>query len=130
MAPFTKLSSGSWRVQGRRKGRYVSETFLRRDDARRRATEAERQIDRGEAPNDSRITRLKTFEDLIDLHIDDMCDVGKTPLRSNQGYRIWPTMVLAKSSDHPARFRFRLMGSFGLAVRRRLRVRRRRMARF
>lgn len=67
MATFTKLSSGSWRVQVRRKGRYVSETFLRRDDARRWATEAERQIDRGEAPNDSRIVRLKTFGDLIDL---------------------------------------------------------------
>lgn len=82
MATFTKLSSGSWRVQVRRKGRYVSETFLRRDDARRWATEAERQIDRGETPSDSRIARLTTFEDLIDLHIDDMCDVGKAPLRS------------------------------------------------
>lgn len=38
MATYTKLSSGSWRVQVRRKGRYVSETFLRRDDARRWAT--------------------------------------------------------------------------------------------
>jgi integrase len=82
MATFTKLSSGSWRAQVRRKGRYVSETFLRRDDARRWATEAERQVDRGEAPNESRIARLKTFGDLIDLHIDDMCDVGKAPLRS------------------------------------------------
>jgi integrase len=82
MATFTKLSSGSWRVQVRRKGRYVSETFLRRDDARRWAIEAERQIDRGEAPNESRIARLKTFGELIDLHIDDMCAVGKAPLRS------------------------------------------------
>jgi len=41
MATYTKLSSGSWRVQVRRKGRYVSETFLRRDDARRWATDAE-----------------------------------------------------------------------------------------
>ncbi|MBB6464994.1 site-specific integrase [Aminobacter sp. NyZ550] len=82
MASFTKLHSGSWRVQVRRKGRYVSETFLRRDDARRWALEAERQIDRGETPNQSRIARLKTFGDLIDLHIDDMCDVGKPPRRS------------------------------------------------
>ncbi len=82
MATFTKLASGSWRVQVRRKGRYVSETFLRRDDARRWAMEAERQIDRGETPNYSRIARLKTFGELIDLHIDDMCDVGKAPLRS------------------------------------------------
>ncbi|MER9215165.1 hypothetical protein NKI54_24370 [Mesorhizobium sp. M0663] len=82
MATYTKLSSGSWRVQIRRKGRYVSETFLRRDDARRWATDAERQIDRGEAPSKSRVARLKTFCQLIDLHIDDMCDVGKSPLRS------------------------------------------------
>jgi hypothetical protein len=82
MATFTKLHSGSWRVQVRRKGRYVSETFLRRDDARRWALEAERQIDRGETPNQSRIARLKTFGDLIDLHIDDVCDVGKPPRRS------------------------------------------------
>ncbi|MGN6767110.1 MAG: hypothetical protein ACTHJY_18320, partial [Rhizobiaceae bacterium] len=32
---YTKLPSGSWRVQIRHKGRYVNETFLRRDDARR-----------------------------------------------------------------------------------------------
>lgn len=81
MATYTKLSSGSWRVQVRRKGRYVSETFLRRDDARRWATETERQVDRGEMPTKSRIARLKTFGDLIDLHIDDMCDVGKSPRR-------------------------------------------------
>ncbi|WP_292109177.1 hypothetical protein [Mesorhizobium sp.] len=82
MATFTKLSSGSWRVQVRRKGRYVSETFLRRDDARRWATETERQVDRGETPTKSRVARLKTFGELIDLHIDDMCDVGKSPRRS------------------------------------------------
>ncbi|RVA90097.1 site-specific integrase [Mesorhizobium sp. M7A.F.Ca.US.006.04.2.1] len=82
MATYTKLSSGSWRVQVRRKGRYVSETFLRRDDARRWATEVERQVDRGETPTKSRIARLKTFGELIDLHIDDMCDVGKSPRRS------------------------------------------------
>ncbi|MGY2995534.1 hypothetical protein [Mesorhizobium sp. URHB0026] len=79
MATYTKLSSGSWRVQVRRKGGYVSETFLRRDDARRWATDAERQADRGETPTKSRIARLKTFGELIDLHIDDMCDVGKSP---------------------------------------------------
>lgn len=82
MATFTKLSSGSWRVQIRRKGRYVSETFLRREDARRWALEAERQADRGETPNKSRIARLKTFGELVDLHIEDMSAVGKAPRRS------------------------------------------------
>lgn len=53
----------------------------RRDDQRRWATDVERQVDRGETPSESRISRLKTFGGPIDLHIDDMCDVG-TPLRS------------------------------------------------
>lgn len=35
MASITKLPSGADRVQIRRKGRYASETFLRRDDAHR-----------------------------------------------------------------------------------------------
>ncbi|MER9141020.1 hypothetical protein NKI20_33230, partial [Mesorhizobium sp. M0830] len=52
------------------------------EDARRWATETERQVDRGETPTKSRIARLKTFGELIDLHIDDMCDVGKSPRRS------------------------------------------------
>jgi len=82
MASVTKLPSGSWRARIRRKGRTVSETFLRRDDARRWASEVERQIDRGEAPSASRVARLKTFGELIDLHIDDMCAVGKAPRRS------------------------------------------------
>jgi integrase len=79
---YTKLPSGSWRVQIRHKGRYVNETFLRRDDARRWATDTEARIDRGEAPLPSRIARLETFGDLIDLHIADMCAVGKAPRRS------------------------------------------------
>jgi integrase len=82
MATFTKLDSGSWRVQVRRKGRYVSETFLRREDARQWATNAERQVDRGESPASSRIARLSTFGELIDLHIADMKEVGKAPGRS------------------------------------------------
>ncbi|WP_181165887.1 MULTISPECIES: hypothetical protein [unclassified Mesorhizobium] len=58
MATYTKLSSGSWRVQVRRKDRYVSETFLRRDDARCWATETERQVDRGETPTKSPLRHL------------------------------------------------------------------------
>ncbi len=82
MATFTKLASGSWRVQVRRKGRYISETFLRREDARKWATDAERQVDRGETPTGSKTARLNTFADLVDLHIADMKEVGKAPGRS------------------------------------------------
>ena len=82
MASILKQASGAWRVQVRRKGRSVSETFVRYEDARRWAVDAERQIDRGETPAPSRIGKLQTFGDLIDLHISDMKDVGKAPGRS------------------------------------------------
>lgn len=35
-----------------------------------------------QAPSASRVARLKTFGELIDLHINDMCAVGKAPRRS------------------------------------------------
>ena len=82
MATFTKLPSGSWRVQVRRKGRYVSETFLRREEARQWANGAERQVDQGNAPQTTRVKRLRSFADLIDLHIADMTEVGKPPERT------------------------------------------------
>jgi hypothetical protein len=82
MATFTRLRSGSWRAQVRRKGRDVSETFLRREDARKWATDTERQVDRGETPTRSKIARLRTFSDLVDLHIADMSEVGRAPGRT------------------------------------------------
>jgi integrase len=82
MASIRKQKSGHWRVQVRRKGRSVSETFVSHEDAKRWGVDAERQIDRGGTPNSSRIAKLRTFADLIDLHIDDMCEVGKAPGRS------------------------------------------------
>jgi len=82
MATYTKLSSGSWRVQVRRKGRYVSETLLRPDAARRWATGTVCQVDRGETPTKFRTAPKKLFGELIGLHIDDMCDIGKSPRRS------------------------------------------------
>jgi len=82
MASIRKQASGSWRVQVRRKGRSVSETFVRHEDARQWATDAERQIDRGQPPRSTRAARVSTFGDLIDLHIADMTDVGRAPRRS------------------------------------------------
>ena len=82
MASITKLPSGAYRVQIRRKGRYASATFLRCDGAHRWARQAETRVDQGLAPNKSSVSRLQTFGDLIDLHITDMCEVGKPPRRS------------------------------------------------
>ncbi len=82
MATFTKLKSGSWRAQVRRKGKYVNETFLRRKDAEEWALEVERRIDRGETAMAQRSRDTKTIGDLVQLHRDDLQEVGKPIGRS------------------------------------------------
>lgn len=82
MATYTKLSSGNWRVQIRRKGQYASDSFRRRSDAESWALETERRIDRGEEPRPIDRKDPTTLGDLIDLHISDLLEVDKAPLRS------------------------------------------------
>jgi hypothetical protein len=82
MATIKRLKSGSWRGQVRRKGRYANETFVRHEDAKSWALDSERKIDRGETPVPSKIARLQTFGELVDLHISDMKEVRKAPGRS------------------------------------------------
>ena len=82
MATFTRLPSGCWRVQVRCKQSYASETFLRHDDARQWATATERRIDLDEAPVKRTTIDSTTVEQLIDLHIQDMCEVNRAPRRS------------------------------------------------
>ncbi|WP_323041678.1 hypothetical protein [Gemmobacter sp.] len=81
MATITKLPSGSWRVQVRRKGKYASETFLRRGDGEAWARAIEHRIDCGE-PILLEATATKTFGGLIDLHKSDLAQVGKRLGRS------------------------------------------------
>jgi hypothetical protein len=80
VATFTRLKSGSWRVQVRRKGKYVNNTFLRRKDAEEWALDTERRIDRGEPSIACREAR--TFGDLVRLHRADLQEVGKRIGRS------------------------------------------------
>lgn len=82
MANIRQLASGHWQVQIRLKGRKATETFVRHDHAREWATETEVLIDRGHAPSGRRARNAKTFGALIDLHIEDMKEVGKPPGRS------------------------------------------------
>lgn len=84
MATFTRLKSGHWRVQVRRKQSYASETFLRHEDARKWATATERRIDLGQSPLKRTKADPTTFAHLVDLHVTDMCEVGKAPRRSKQ----------------------------------------------
>src|SRR3546814_14381661 len=84
MATITRLKSGHWRVQVRRKQSYASETFLRREDGRRWATATERRIDLGQSPLKRRQAEPTTFGHLVDLHVTDMREVGKAPRRSKR----------------------------------------------
>jgi hypothetical protein len=90
MATFTKLKSGSWRAQVRRKGKYVNESFLRRRDAEEWALDIERRIDRGESPTKRARRDAKTFGDLVRLHRDDLRDVGRQIGRSKSASLIFP----------------------------------------
>jgi hypothetical protein len=82
MATFIQLPSGNWRVQVRRKNRYVAETFRRRKDGEEWALDIERNIDRSGSPKPRAALRVRTFGDLIDLHVEDMQEVGRPPRRS------------------------------------------------
>ena len=86
MATFTLLRSGAWRVQVRRKGSYVAETFLRKTEAQSWAREAELAIDGGfKPPRRGQPVAKKgqtSFGDLIDLHIADMHAVKREIARS------------------------------------------------
>ena len=98
MASIRRQKAGTWRVQVRRKGHSISENFIRHEDARRWALDTERQIDRGETPTPSRVSKLQTFGDLIDLHISDMKEVGKAPGRSKHATLKMLKRELGKSS--------------------------------
>ena len=76
MATFTRLKSGSWRAQIRRKGQYLNETFLRRKDAEEWALDMERRIDRREPTVTRKSRDAKLFRDLVALHRQDMKEVG------------------------------------------------------
>jgi hypothetical protein len=71
MPTFTKLKSGSWRVQVRRKKEYVANTFVRRRDAEEWALDVEHSIDRGTPIRRSRpFEQPRIFSDLIALHLE------------------------------------------------------------
>jgi hypothetical protein len=84
MATFTRLNSGNWRVQIRRKSHVLSWTFLIKKDAEACGRRIEFDIDKGKVPTEKSALTVKTVADLIDLHIADMTQVGKKTGRSKQ----------------------------------------------
>ncbi|MGE0699754.1 MAG: hypothetical protein AB7O57_11715 [Hyphomicrobiaceae bacterium] len=81
MPTFTKRA-GVWRVQVRRKGQTFSRTFRLKADAEAWAREAEDNIARGKPAIAASVSHETTLAELIDIHIRDMCEVGKASLRS------------------------------------------------
>jgi integrase len=82
VATITRLKSGSWRVQVRRKGTYVNETFLRRKDAEEWGLDIERRIDRQEPATTRKSRDAQLFGALVALHRQDLKEVGKAMGRS------------------------------------------------
>lgn len=82
MASFNKLPSGKWRVQVRRSGQHVSRCFRLKSEAETWAREIEAAVISGKSPDAARISKKTSFRILIDLHIEDMAEVGKSPRRS------------------------------------------------
>lgn len=72
----------SWRVQVRRKGKYVNETFLRRKDAGEWGIDIERRIDRQDPTTTRKSRDVQLFGDLVALHRQDLEKVGKDIGRS------------------------------------------------
>ena len=64
MATFTQLASGNWRVEVRRKTRYVAETFRRRNDGEEWALDMERNIDRNGSSKPRVVRNVRTFGDV------------------------------------------------------------------
>jgi hypothetical protein len=87
MASIIKLKSGAWRAQIRRKGQYASSTFRTQSDALRWARDIERRVDLGQTIRAATGPNPTKLAEAIELHIADMCEVGRAPRRS-KAYRL------------------------------------------
>ena len=90
MPVIVKLPSGNWRAQVRRKAQYISNRFRRRADADTWALETERTLDKGIDPKAVNPRTVPIFSEIIDLHIQDMLEVGKkSGVRKVHCLKIW-----------------------------------------
>ena len=84
MATIVETKEGSWRAIVRRKGRYASKTFRLKGQAKDWARDTEFSIDQGGEVTTPASSKLRTFGQLIDLHVRDLKEVGKPIRRSKQ----------------------------------------------
>lgn len=82
MATFHRLPSGNWRAQIRRRNQISSRTFRLKAEAEQWAREADQALDAGRSIEAPKLGRRTPFKTLIQLHLDDLKDVGRQPLRS------------------------------------------------
>tara|TARA_R110000868_G_scaffold80390_20_gene228474 strand:+ start:8294 stop:8575 length:282 start_codon:yes stop_codon:yes gene_type:complete len=68
---------------GSTQGKYASRTFRLKALAGEWVSEIERLIDMGCEPRSKKVGKVKTIAELIDLHIEDLLEVGK-PLRRSK----------------------------------------------
>lgn len=94
MATIFKTRQGHWRAQIRRKGKYVSSTFRLKTLAKERVIATERLIDQGLEPSARGSRPSKTVGDLIELHIQDLLEVGKPLRRSKRAVMSAPKQEL------------------------------------
>ncbi|TWB89937.1 hypothetical protein FBZ93_11551 [Bradyrhizobium macuxiense] len=86
MPTFTKLKSGSWRVQVRRKSEYVANTFVRRRDAEEWAIDVERSIDRGSS---ILRTRSKKPLQMLDFFPQSLLVTSQATVESHECVASW-----------------------------------------
>lgn len=82
MATFDRLPSGNWRVQVRRRGKVATRTFRLKTDAEQWSRQAEDSVQAGRSVHAPAIDRRTPFSTVIDLHINDLKEVGRCPRRS------------------------------------------------
>lgn len=82
MATIFKTRQGHWRAQIRRKGRYVSNTFRLKTQAHEWVRDVEHLIDIGGEPKKQTGHRAQTVGALVELHLEDLKEVGRPIRRS------------------------------------------------
>jgi integrase len=82
MPTISKLPSGRWRAQIRHRGQSRSKTFRLKTEAETWSNRQERLYGKDDTAADLPPEATQTLADLIDLHINDMIEVGKPPQRS------------------------------------------------
>ena len=79
---IVKTNEGTWRALVRRKGKYVSRTFRLKSLAQEWVRETEHLIDIGCEPGKRTLSGRRTIGALVDLHLEDLREVGRPIRRS------------------------------------------------